>query len=176
MSNLRSGFLDFEELPSRSRCLRSRRLRSCLFFSSSGSRGLRSATEDSEFRRTRRASDFLGDSEGSAKISSSPVGRDRLPDDAAALRARIASSCDLVGLCPGGARGGTFSPRGIAEYGGGSLSPVLDRGGGGRMPLLGAGLSFSVRLSCMAKSVKDVSCLNTSAAKRSPLIYVSKFK
>lgn len=48
-----------------------------------------------------------------------------------------------------GPRGGTFSARGPAEYGGGAFSPVLVRGGGGRMLFLETGgLSLSVRLSC----------------------------
>ena len=106
ISSFRSGFLDFGSLLSRSRCLRSRsrRFLSWRFFSSSGSRGLRSATEVSEFRRILRPSGSLrdeDDSAGSAKMSSSPVGRG-LPDvedvdPPAVLRARIASSCERDG-------------------------------------------------------------------------------
>ncbi len=156
ISNFRSGFLDFGSFPSRSRCLRSRsrRLLSWRFFSSSGSNGLRSTTEESEFRRTRRPSGFRDDDDsvGSAKISRSPAGRGLPEDDpVAALRARIASSCDREGRWPGGPRGGTFSPRATAVYGGGILSPVFNRGGGGRMSLLLEGGSSSrVRLSCSA--------------------------
>jgi hypothetical protein len=167
-SNFRSGFRDFGSLPSRSRCLRSRSRRrlSCRFFSSSGSSGLRSTIEDSEFRRIRRPSGFRDedDSAGSANISSSPDGRDLLEDDpVAAFRARIASSCDREGRWPGGPRGGTFSPRVTAVYGGGILSPVFDRGGGGRMPLLlGGGLSLRVRLSCSATVSKEY-CFNIAS-------------
>jgi len=165
ISNFRSGFLDFGSLLSRSRCLRSRsrRFLSWRFFSSSGSSGLRSTTEVSELRRIRRPSGTLrdeDDSAGSAKMSSSPLGRG-LPDDddvdpPAALRARIASSCERDGRWPGGPRGGTFSPRATEVYGGGIVSPVFDRGGGGRMlPLLVDGLSSRVRLSCSATVSQD---------------------
>jgi hypothetical protein len=62
---------------------------------------LRSATEESEFRRNLRPSGGLreeDDSVGSANISSSPLGRGLLDDDPpAALRARIASSCERDG-------------------------------------------------------------------------------
>ena len=99
--------------------------------------------DESEFRRTRRDSLFLGDSDGSANISKSLDGRDLLPL-AAALLARNASSCDREGLCPEGPLGGTFSVR-PAEDEKEGLSFVLDRGGGGRIPLfLGADLSLSV--------------------------------
>jgi hypothetical protein len=146
ISNFRSGFFDFPSLLL-SRCLRSRRLLSCRLFSSSGSSALPLLTDDSEFRRTRR-SDFFGESDGSAKISSSPVGRLVGPDGppVATRRARIASSCDREGRWLGGPRGGTFSPRlEVTDvYGGGGLSPVLDLGGGGRIPLLPDGLSLRV--------------------------------
>lgn len=161
ISNLRSGFFDLEleGPPSRSRCLCSRLFLSCRFFSSSGSRGLllRSIIDDSEFLRMRRASDFLGEFEGSAKISSSLLGCGLL-SDAGALRSRIAPSCERLGRWPGGPRGGTFSPRAdvAAEYCGEGLSLVFNRGGGGRMPLLAGALSLSVRLSFMVQVSKGV--------------------
>ena len=130
ISNFRSGFLDFGFFASRSRrSLRSRRLLSSLLRSSSASRGFpfRDITEESEFLRILRGSCFFGDSTGSAKTSNSPAGRGLLEDDPAAiLRARMASSCDRDGRCPGGPRGGTFSGRAADEYGGSVLSPDCD--------------------------------------------------
>ncbi len=146
ISNFRSGFFDFGSFASRSLCRRSRsRCRlSRRLFSSSRSTGL-SANEDSEFLRAGRLlSDFRGEalSLGSAKISSSSVGRDLVVEDPVpALRARIASSCDLEGRWPDGplgGRGGTFSPRVAAVY----------DGGGRELDAFGAGLSSKVRLSC----------------------------
>ena len=102
MSNLRSGFLGFPSLASRSfLSLRARRRSSCFFLSSSGLSCLRSTTEESEFLLGRRASLRRDDdgSVGSAKMSNSPVGRGLLvePEPAANRLARIASSWDLVG-------------------------------------------------------------------------------
>lgn len=154
-SNLRLGFFGLPSLLF-SRCLRSRRRLSCRSFSSSGLSTLpgRSATEDSEFRR---GPPFFGDvSTGSAKMSSSAVGRPLLeatpiPPLFPGLWPRLGSS-GADGRRPGGGRGRMFSLRlATDEYGGGFFSSVSVRLGGGRMLLLPEGLSPRVRLSYMSK-------------------------
>lgn len=80
---------------------------------------------------------------GSANMSNSCCGLDLL--DEPFFRALIASSCERVGRCEGGPRGGAFSSREL-EYGGGIALEVFDLGGGGRMVFL-LDLSLRVRLS-----------------------------